>query len=139
MRGLHEGIIYRMVDRRHCQKRGCAGVEQLAFGMHEGHTVADGEGADTVHHAGTKTTNEGICHRYGGSRTAEYKCVFKHRKADTDQNGTFKQGAFLSVRLYFIKNSLCGRQFGMAVFLAKTAFMPKFNKYDWRFYKTVGK
>ena len=97
MRRLHECVIYRVVDHRHSQKCGCAGIEQFSSCMHKGHTVADGEGADTVHHSGTEAADEGICHRYGGSRTAEYKCVFKHRKADTDQNGTFKQGAFLSV------------------------------------------
>ena len=96
--GLDEGVIYRVVDRRHRQKCGRAGVEQFAFGMHKGHTVADGEGADTVHHSGTKATDEGICHRYGTCRTAENKCVFKHCKADTDQNGTFKQSPLFRLK-----------------------------------------
>ena len=62
MRGLDEGVIDRVENHRNSQKCGCAGVKQLSSCMDKSHTVADGEGADTVHHAGTKTTDEGINH-----------------------------------------------------------------------------
>ena len=80
------GIIYRVVNHRHRQECNRAGVEQFSSCMHEGHTVADSKGADTVHHSGTKSSDESICHRYGRSRSAEDKCVFRYSKADTDNN-----------------------------------------------------
>ena len=88
---LNEGVIDRVVNHRHSQKCGRAGVKQFAFGMHKGHTVTYCKSTDTVHHAGTEATDEGVCHRYGICRAAEYKCVFKHGKSHAQCKWTNEQ------------------------------------------------
>ena len=64
MRGLNKRVIYRVVDHCHRQKCCRAGVEQFLSCMYKGHTVTDGEGAYTVHHSGTKSSDECIYRRH---------------------------------------------------------------------------